>query len=109
MEALHNAAKHARARRVHLGASAEAGLWRLWVEDDGIGIRPAAPPPRSGGLGLPGMRGRAAEIGGRLTIGPAAGGPSGTRVEIALPAPRFVALRFAPRLSSKLRWRTSRS
>ena len=81
MEALHNAAKHAQARRVVLGAAVDDGGWRLWVEDDGAGIRPA---PRSSGHGLTGMAQRAAAIGAQLEVSRARESLSGTRVELAL-------------------------
>src|SRR3954453_22501131 len=82
-EALTNTLKHARASRadVHL---------RYWpdeievevVDDGGANGSPAS---GSGGLGLVGMRERAALHGGKLTAGPAAGG--GFAVRVRLPTP----------------------
>jgi len=46
------------------------------VADDGAGFDPATP---TGGYGLAGMRRRAAEIGGTVSI---TSGPGGTRVEV---------------------------
>lgn len=85
-EALHNAARHASAARVALGIDATGKRWWLWVEDDGVGIDPAA-SPHGTGLGTPNMRRRAREIGATLEIGAALASPSGTRV----------AVRFDPR------------
>lgn len=82
-EALHNAARHANADTVTLGLRPVDAGWILWVEDDGIGC----PKDDSGkGLGLTSMRRRAADIGARLTIGPASDG-KGTRVQVQF-APR---------------------
>lgn len=83
-EALHNAARHAGARRVALGlARADRRSWRMWIEDDGVGIPPAAPDGdgwQNGGLGLASMARRARAIGADLRIAPGPGG--GTRVEL---------------------------
>jgi signal transduction histidine kinase len=89
-ESLTNTRKHAgRARaRVELHY-ADDGLTVL-VEDDGSGASgPAERVGPSGGNGLPGMRERAAALGGTLTAGPRPG--RGFRVEAGLPAPRRVA------------------
>jgi signal transduction histidine kinase len=53
----------------------------LRVADDGTGVL----VPREGGIGLPGMRERAEEIGGVFSIAAEAG--SGTTVSVRLPAP----------------------
>jgi signal transduction histidine kinase/ligand-binding sensor domain-containing protein len=79
MEALHNAAKHARAGRVVFGVAAEDAGLRLWVEDDGVGIR-AGEAGR--GHGLPGMRDRAQRIGVDLDVGRARAHLSGTRIDL---------------------------
>jgi signal transduction histidine kinase len=71
LEALHNAARHAGASKVVLGLEPEGRRWRLSVEDDGRGLRPDE--VRSG-VGLESMRRRAEEIGGDLTVAPAASG-----------------------------------
>jgi signal transduction histidine kinase/ligand-binding sensor domain-containing protein len=79
-EALHNVARHAGAQRVVIGLGrADRRLWRLWIEDDGVGLG-GAPTRPGGGLGLSSMRRRAAALGATLTIGAASGG--GTRVEL---------------------------
>lgn len=84
LEALHNAARHAGARKVKLSLlPAERGVWRLAVEDDGRGLAPATgPSPRGNGdhRGLEGMRRRADAIGARLEVTSRAG--EGTRVEL---------------------------
>src|SRR5262249_44861842 len=78
-EAVHNAVKHAQARKVRIRLTADDGL-RLSVQDDGTGMpaRPAEPQ----GLGLRVMRNRAQIIGGALTIEP--GEPTGTVVTCVL-------------------------
>jgi signal transduction histidine kinase len=81
LEALHNAARHAGAKRVVLGLAPAGGRrWRLWVQDDGHGFDRAAAEAvaarrGSGGLGLGSMRRRAEEIGAsfRLESRPAGG------------------------------------
>jgi signal transduction histidine kinase len=86
-EALHNAVRHARARRITLQASAlsEGGL-RVSVRDDGRGM----PRVRSGdGFGLTSMQERADHIGASLTIVTAA--RRGTEVVLAW-RPRGAAL-----------------
>ena len=110
MEALHNAAKHAQASQVVLGAAQEEGRWRLWVEDDGAGIK-GRPAGHVGGHGLPGMAERARSIEASLVIGRARASVSGTRVEVILPPPRFPSWRLTRRglEEAKEAWRTSRS
>ncbi len=66
LEALHNAARHGRARRVELSLRPGA-RWTFSVTDDG------APPEAAtagSGLGLDGMRARAAAIGATIATGP---------------------------------------
>ncbi|HUF25400.1 MAG TPA: ATP-binding protein, partial [Gemmatimonadaceae bacterium] len=64
LEALHNAARHSRARCVTLGVRRAGGQWEMRVADDGTGFDPAAPP--GGGLGLGTIRRRAEEIGASI-------------------------------------------
>jgi PAS domain S-box-containing protein len=78
-EAVHNAVKHAQARKVRISLTAEGGLV-LSVQDDGIGM--PARPTQTEGLGLRIMRNRAVIIGATLTIKPAE--PSGTVVTCVL-------------------------
>jgi signal transduction histidine kinase/ligand-binding sensor domain-containing protein len=81
LEAMHNAVRHAQAGRVEVGAAVEGRRWRLWIEDDGVGIGGGAAPRPGGGQGQRVMRRRAEAIRAELRIGPGAGG-RGTRVEI---------------------------
>ncbi len=82
-EALTNVARHAAATRVRIVLEAQGPDVVLRVEDDGRGIG-AAPPRRPRGLGLVGMRERAARLGGEVRIGPGARG--GTVVTARVPA-----------------------
>ncbi len=79
LEGLRNAVRHAHAGAVDVRLTADDVWLRLSIEDDGRGIAPTATP----GLGLRSMRERAAELGGRTTMGPRSGG--GTRVSVQLP------------------------
>jgi signal transduction histidine kinase len=81
-EALTNALKHAGASRVDVHLRYLPGELELEIADDGHGKLVAASP--SGGLGLIGMRERAALHGGRLESGPRADG--GFVVRATLPA-----------------------
>ena len=80
-EALTNARRHAPGAAVDVELRYEDDALRVRVRDNGPGPPPEAP---AGGHGLPGMRERAAAVGGRLRTGPAAGG--GFLVEATLPA-----------------------
>jgi two-component system, NarL family, sensor histidine kinase LiaS len=75
-EALANAAKHSRARRVQVSLSYPAAAVLLEVTDDGCGFAP--PPPAGRGMGLRSMRERVEALGGELTIDSNPG--EGTRV-----------------------------
>jgi hypothetical protein len=81
LEAMHNAARHATASRVELGADWQGWVWRAWVDDDGVGVDHGPATRPGGGNGLAGMRRRAAAIGAELRVGPGAAG-KGTRVEV---------------------------
>ena len=63
-EALHNALRHARASSVRIRLARGPDGVELLVTDDGAGFERAA----GAGLGIPGMRERAAEIGASLAI-----------------------------------------
>jgi signal transduction histidine kinase len=84
-EALSNAFRHARARRVRVAATLEPEMASLRVEDDGVGFDAAARRPGGGaeGLGLASMRERLEALGGGLRLQAAPG--AGTRVEAWLP------------------------
>jgi signal transduction histidine kinase len=88
-EALANSLKHARASRTQIRVVALPGRVLVEVRDNGRGFDPDARHP--GHFGLQSMRGRAAEIGGRLTITSAPGRGTVVRVEAPSetePAPR---------------------
>jgi signal transduction histidine kinase len=78
-EALHNALRHAGAGRIAIELSRSPRRVILEVTDDGAGVAAGAPE----GLGFASMRGRAAAVGGTLTIRSAPG--AGTTVRLALP------------------------
>jgi signal transduction histidine kinase len=79
-EALTNARRHAPGAAVDVELDYRGGGLRLRVRDNGPGPPLAAP---DGGLGLLGMRERAAAVGGELHVGAAAGG--GFAVTACLP------------------------
>jgi two-component system CheB/CheR fusion protein len=78
-EAVHNAVKHAKARRIVVRVEDEEGL-RLSVCDDGVGIDGRS--NSAGGMGIHIMRHRCGLIGGTLRIEPAKG--AGTSVTCSL-------------------------
>ena len=84
-EALANVVAHARASRVTLGVHPEtrdgAPGAAVVISDNGRGLSQSA--GATAGRGLAGMRRRAAAIGARIDIGPAA--PSGVAVKLWLP------------------------
>lgn len=81
-EALTNVARHSRARSSLVSLVIGDGVLRLEVADDGIGV-PATRAERNGGVGLPAMAERAAELGGACSIDARPGG--GTAVVAILP------------------------
>jgi signal transduction histidine kinase len=80
-EAVRNAVRHGKPKRIGIVLSEQLGLVKLTVEDDGVGLPENG--LESGGLGLRIMAHRAATIGGTLTVEPAA--PGGTIVTCTLP------------------------
>jgi len=86
-EALHNALRHAGAGRIAIALSRSPRRVILEVTDDGAGFAAGAPE----GLGFASMRGRAAAVGGTLTIRSAPG--AGTTVRLAVPLGRYPAPR----------------
>ncbi len=80
-EALTNARRHAPGAAVDVELHYTDDALRLRIRDNGPGPPSAAP---AGGHGLPGMRERAAAVGGQLRTGTAVGG--GFLVEATLPA-----------------------
>ena len=84
-EALHNVAKHSRARNVRVEVNVTGSALVAEVVDDGVGFDRAALSPaasRDGGHGLPSLEERARRLGGRLRIDSAPG--SGTRLRLEL-------------------------
>ena len=67
-EALNNVVKHARAGRVDVVLETRDGEVRLIVEDDGVGFDVGAPDLNDRGIGMAGMRERAALIGATLQV-----------------------------------------
>ncbi|MER7206690.1 sensor histidine kinase [Streptosporangium sp. NPDC020072] len=78
-EALANVRKHARASAVTVTLDHLPSAARLTVRDDGVGLGPSA----ADGYGLRGMRARAEQVGGCLSLTAAAG--EGTVLEITVP------------------------
>lgn len=81
-EALTNIGKHAHCHEASMTVSATAQEFRLHIEDDGVGIEPAA-DPKPGHFGLRGMRERASSVNGELAIARRPG--SGTSVVLTVP------------------------
>jgi signal transduction histidine kinase len=81
-EALANVRKHAVARTVTVTLTFGEESTGLSVRDDGRGFDPDAAPPT--GYGLPGMRNRLRQVGGRITVHSGPG--QGTTVTAEVPA-----------------------
>lgn len=87
-EALTNVEQHARARHVTVDLSQRGAFTRLVIKDDGFGFdldAHLARRKRASGLGLIGMRERAAYLGGVLDVKSAR--RAGTRIEVRIPLP----------------------
>jgi signal transduction histidine kinase len=84
-EALRNAFRHSEAKRIEVQLGYSERRFDLRVRDDGKGIDPGllSDDVLPGHYGLRGMRERAKEIGGTLTIWSAPG--SGTELELSVP------------------------
>jgi signal transduction histidine kinase len=86
-EALRNAFRHARARRIEVDVRYSEQLLRLQIRDDGVGISPEIlKRGRSNHYGLAGMRERAQKIGAKLEIWTAT--VTGTEIDLSIPAAR---------------------
>jgi signal transduction histidine kinase len=85
-EALRNAFTHAAAHHIEAEIRYDVRYLRLRVRDDGKGISPEllAAHGREGHYGLPGMKERAALVGGKLTFWSEV--DNGTEVELIIPA-----------------------
>ncbi len=85
-EALANALRHARPRRVLLHVEFDERHVGLRVRDDGCGFDPERRPGAAEGrFGLLGMRERAEQIGGRLRVTSQPGAGAEVAVEVPLP------------------------
>lgn len=85
-EAVHNAVRHAEASHIHLTLQYGSSAVELVVEDDGRGFTMAPALFESGGhFGLKGMRERAQEIGGVLSVESEPG--RGTRISLRVDIP----------------------
>jgi len=83
-ESLNNTHKHAKAKSVEVVLEKRDGMIVLLVEDDGKGFNPEDKKNRRKGIGLIGMKERAALVGGSLEIESAAGW--GTTIFVRVPA-----------------------
>jgi signal transduction histidine kinase len=81
-EALTNIARHAEAKRVTIQLALEDKNIRLSIVDDGKGL-PADESEAPPSLGMVGMRARARQCGGELSV--TAAQPSGVRIEAVVP------------------------
>ena len=82
-EAMTNCVRHAEAKNIQVGVSAEGGQLRVSVSDDGVGLDPAH---RRKGLGLRGIDERVKELQGTMTI--SRQDLRGTSLIVRLPLPR---------------------
>jgi len=84
-EALANAFRHSRARKIEIQLEYGFNRLRIQVRDDGCGIDPEVlRMGRDGHWGLPGMRERAERIGAKLHVWSSAA--AGTEVELSVPS-----------------------
>jgi signal transduction histidine kinase len=82
-EAITNALRHARATRVEVDLQRENGNLRLLIRDNGLGFDAGSVQAQTVGLGLIGIKERAALIGGRAKINSSPN--KGTTIEVFLP------------------------
>jgi signal transduction histidine kinase len=82
-EAITNAVRHANATRIDVDLSCENGNLRLHVRDDGKGFDAESSQEQTVGLGLIGIKERAALVGGRAKI--VSSPNKGTTIETLLP------------------------
>ena len=85
-EAVHNTLRHGGATSLWLRLEHPPGYLRLIVEDDGVGFGEEPDASLGRGLGLAGMRDRAAALKGTLTLEERSEG--GARVVVEVPWPR---------------------
>jgi signal transduction histidine kinase len=83
-EAVHNAVRHARPKKIEIAGKITAQQIRLTVTDDGKGFDIAnSPGPREGHFGLQGVKERLTWLNGTLSIQSKPGGP--TRIGLTMP------------------------
>ena len=82
MEAMTNAAVHAKARRCEVRVRVNGGSVEAEVVDDGIGIEASQGQNPGTGTGLPSIALRVGELGGRVDV---QSSEAGTRVRLCLP------------------------
>jgi signal transduction histidine kinase len=80
-EALHNVAKHAKAKNVTLQMARENDAISLVIQDDGVGI--TSGPVAGRNFGLAGMQERVSMLGGTVKV--ASSKNKGTRIEVKVP------------------------
>ncbi len=80
-EALTNIARHSGATKAWIRFTTPGNSILLTIEDNGCGLKPKL--VREPGVGMVGMRARARQIGGELTVGASAAG--GVRLEVRAP------------------------
>ena len=81
-EAVSNVVRHAEASMLRVRIRSDGRVVETIVEDDGVGFEPATRTGQLGGLGLMGMRERAAMVGALVSIGSRPG--VGTRVRVVM-------------------------
>jgi ligand-binding sensor domain-containing protein/two-component sensor histidine kinase len=82
-EAVTNAVRHAQPDHIEIQLRYAENRIAVTVEDDGRGFSGDAPSIREGHYGLTGMKERAEQMGGSLTVSSKAG--QGTRVQVEIP------------------------
>ncbi len=100
-EAIINAIKHGRARRILVTLLVQKGAIVLSIQDNGIGF-PAKPRPGSG-LGLHIMNYRAAMIGATISIQPRPEGGTVVTCTLPVPASRRNPTHYEPQSTAKFR------
>ena len=90
-EGLMNVARHAAADHCHIGLAVDENCLTIEITDNGVGLpaqleEAGGQSARPGGVGLPSIRERAAELSGACGVGP--GPDGGTRLWASLPIAR---------------------
>lgn len=82
-EAIRNAVRHGRAKRVVVQASSADGILRVVVRDNGLGFQPT---PHLFGYGIRSMQSRIRWLGGKIEIGSKEGKGTGIVIEVPVRA-----------------------